>query len=853
MMTTKKKTMTSSAICTILVFCFFSLLDRAFLDITYGATQNLLGWPVTLAGVINESVTLADLNGDGSFEILVGGDDGKLYVLNANGTSFSSAWPATIGGTVNQPVVADLEGNGSLEIIATSSNGKIVIFNSAGAVLNAGWALESRELGTPLTAPAVGNVSGNSNLEIVAAGADGVIYGFNADGTKITSAWPIQDVANESSAVLRAPVLANLTGDSLLEIVASSLNGKIHVWNGDTTKPAGWPQSGVSSDASLVVANADADSALEIVAGSSDGKLRVFEANGTKTLELSAGGAIVGKAAVGDIDGDGMPEIAVGSQDGMVHAWNHDGTRVTGWPVQSDAQTAFEGDVTLADMDGNGDIEILIGNNDGKVYAFHHTGDRVANWPNATGSSVYGAPQVRDINQNGAVDIIVGSTDKKVYAWTAASGQCDIAASPTTISFGSCLAGRTCTATVTLSNAGGAACSVTGIAFSNPLFSLSTAISGNLTISPSSQTDLALKFQPTASGSGTQTSTLSFTSNDPDTSPLTISLTGEGISGPRIRFASDTLNHGSCNVGSECRSPISVYNDGSEDLRVTGIRHSNSSEFGNVNIEGELICRAPDAGQTTRQCDLATLIFRPAAGGARTGTVTVTSSDPTKPSVTLTENGTGTGVPDICLPPSLNFGSCQVGTTCRSPISVCNDGDGTLRITGISFSNRAYSNVNIEGDLVCAAGSGQCDFTILFTPPSNGTHSGIVTITCNDGDECPAPLNITGMGTGGGTPDIDFSTTNLQFGSCPVGTTCRSPISVFNRGNGVLRVTGLAPTGDFGNVNVEGELLCNPGQQCDFLLTFAPTAAGTRSDTVTVTSNDPDEGTIVLNVTGTGT
>ena len=77
------------------------------------------------------SPTLADLNGNGQREILIGGRDGMLYALKANGTLL---WQFDTAQAINAvvrnpsstsidsaPAVGDLDGDGSPEVVVSTT------------------------------------------------------------------------------------------------------------------------------------------------------------------------------------------------------------------------------------------------------------------------------------------------------------------------------------------------------------------------------------------------------------------------------------------------------------------------------------------------------------------------------------------------------------------------------------------------------------------------------------------------------------------------------------------------------------------------------------------------------------
>jgi hypothetical protein len=69
----------------------------------------------------------------------------------------------------NSPVVADLDGDGELEILVGSRDGRLTAYRLDGSVLP-GWPRVFREI--PLTTPAVADVDGDGDLDVVVGSDD---------------------------------------------------------------------------------------------------------------------------------------------------------------------------------------------------------------------------------------------------------------------------------------------------------------------------------------------------------------------------------------------------------------------------------------------------------------------------------------------------------------------------------------------------------------------------------------------------------------------------------------------------------------------------------------------------------
>ncbi len=117
---------------------------------------------------------LADLNGDGKDEFIIGQADGTVMVCNKNGTSLKG-WPFRTGHSIyHAPRIIDYDGDGNLDLIFTA-------WNPEGTGKKAGYVMALSKNGTPLrgfpkyigktVAPLTfADLDGDGFLEMIAAG-----------------------------------------------------------------------------------------------------------------------------------------------------------------------------------------------------------------------------------------------------------------------------------------------------------------------------------------------------------------------------------------------------------------------------------------------------------------------------------------------------------------------------------------------------------------------------------------------------------------------------------------------------------------------------------------------------------
>ena len=190
----------------------------------------------------------------------------------------------------------------------------------------------------------------------------------------------------------------------------------------------------------------------------------------------------------------------------------------------------------------------------------------------------------------------------------------------------------------------------------------------------------------------------------------------------------------------------------------------------------------------------------------------------------------GSPVP-VLQPRSIDFHKQLIGTSSQArDVVIGNFGDAALGTPTITISGD-YSQTN-----TCSApvSAGQkCDANVIFIPTAAGTRTGTLTVHFG-GSLADQTVALTGIGT---VPTAVPSPTSLTFPPQALNTTSSAkPISIANNGTGPLSITSIQATGDFAQTNACGAPV-QPGSNCNVLVTFTPTAQGTRQGSLTLTDN----------------
>jgi hypothetical protein len=397
--------------------------------------------------------------------------------------------------------------------------------------------------------------------------------------------------------------------------------------------------------------------------------------------------------------------------------------------------------------------------------------------------------------------------------------------SPSSVSFGNVAMGQSATKTLTLTNTGTEALSVSGISVAGTGF---TASGPHLPISLAAgqSTSISAVFKPTAGNA--DTGTITITSNAAG-SPSLVALSGTGTTATTaaaLTVTPTTIAFGSVAVGSEQTQTVHVENTGNETATISKLAISGTG----VSVSGLTAPATLAAGQTANL----TVAYKPTAAGTLTASLAI-ASNATNASVVVGINATATSSTLAATPSSVSFGNVVVGSDTSQTIRLQNIGTSQVTISSITPSVSGIVISGVKTPINLAPGT-SATLTAAYKPTATGSVAGKLTVTSNAvGSPTIVELSATAAAA---AVQLTPSASSLSFGSVKVGSSGTSQLTVKSTGNTNASISKVTVSGTgFVLGSAAASVILDPSQSESYTVNFDPKAAGSTSGTLTITSN----------------
>ncbi len=437
----------------------------------FDASGRLLGKGRSSKGRVYAPSVVADLEGDGVPDIVVGGNEGTVaaYELRGGRLRSKAGWPASTDSGGQSPEVrglaaADLDGDGTVEVVATTTNtarkgAQVFVFRADGRLYapaghphawprNRGYGAYGENVG-------IGNIDDDPQLEILATFDNHQIDALDPDGTSILASPWFTDPESGSEGRRLA------WGDFIRWASPQVERRHYHLHRGAWPSPARqpWLQWTASPPS---VADLDGDGRNEVVGLPNVEKHIPYRTQGYAFMALDGAYGDGSRSAMRhpgfehlvvsnrpvhrpdgdwyppsgipaptlvDLTGDGRPEIVAALPGGRVYAVGPDGRRLWTSTYAPKRAKTFASEVVAADLNKDGVPELVLG-----TYALHRRAGHLLvlsaqgrqlsdtrlthQGRDGNGIGVAAAPSIGDLTGDGTLEIVLSTFDHGLDVYT---------------------------------------------------------------------------------------------------------------------------------------------------------------------------------------------------------------------------------------------------------------------------------------------------------------------------------------------------------------------------------------------------------------------------------------------------
>lgn len=220
---------------------------------------------------IYSSPTVADLDGDGYLDIIIGTSFGLFYVLDHKGKTREN-FPLEMAEIQGAVVAADINDDGKIELVTADAHGNVAAWTPQGKEI---WEVHLKSL-VP-QGPTIGDVDGDGHTDVVVPTLSGNIYVLSGKDGSIVRPYPYRTHGRVMNQVLLVDLSKH--GEKKkkkgLTIVSTSFDGYLYLIDGPTSC-ADVVDIGETSYSMVLADNVDGGDDLDLIVTTMNGNVFCF-------------------------------------------------------------------------------------------------------------------------------------------------------------------------------------------------------------------------------------------------------------------------------------------------------------------------------------------------------------------------------------------------------------------------------------------------------------------------------------------------------------------------------------------------------------------------------------------------
>jgi len=191
---------------------------------------------VAMAGAYHLAPVLADLDGDGDLDMLLGTWNQDILYFRNEGTKTAPHWVQDESRTIalprasnTIPTLADIDRDGDLDLFVGTSNGVVAFLRNTGSRTNAKFELVTERLddvkAVRRSAPALYDIDGDGLLDLVLGQEASPTLAFRNTGSRTNPKFASYDGFALDLPHVSTPRFVDLNGDGKLDVMSGSVSG----------------------------------------------------------------------------------------------------------------------------------------------------------------------------------------------------------------------------------------------------------------------------------------------------------------------------------------------------------------------------------------------------------------------------------------------------------------------------------------------------------------------------------------------------------------------------------------------------------------------------------------------------